>query len=473
MDDESAEGTSVNELQSLLRRELERSQPSHSETKGPNPPAKRRRRKLDLETNATANPARIKGVAEELQSAVLDKIDSGIAAGLSRKELAIQLAPIVSELITERKLNLNKVEQRDIVTVLLSEMLGLGPLDRLLCDETINDIMVNGPDMVYVERAGKLELTDVRFRDNAHVTAVATRIANRIGRRIDERTPYVDARLADGSRVNIIAPPLSLKGTAISIRKFAKRAITLDVMARQNNLSMAMQTVLTVAARCRLNILISGGTGSGKTTLLNALSHLIDPGERVITIEDAAELQLQQPHVLSLETRAPNIEGDGEVTIRDLVRNALRMRPDRIVVGEIRGPEALDMLQAMNTGHDGSLGTIHANRPRDALARLENLVGMAGINLPSRAIRTQIANAVNLILQVRRMRDGVRRVTHISEIVGMEGDIIVMQDLFTYQFDDLANGKINGRFVSGGLRPAFAERAQYYGLDRLLLEALG
>jgi pilus assembly protein CpaF len=303
--------------------------------------------------------------------------------------------------------------------------------------------------------------------------AIATRIANRVGRRIDESTPYVDARLADGSRVNIIGPPLFLGGTAISIRKFAKKAITLDVMMRQKNLSSAMAMVLNVAARCRLNILISGGTGSGKTTLLNALSQLIDPAERVVTIEDAAELQLQQPHVLTLETRAPNLEGDGEVTIRDLVKNALRMRPDRIILGEIRGAEALDLLQAMNTGHDGSLGTIHANRPRDAITRLENMVAMANVNLPARAVRSQIASAVNMIVQVSRMRDGVRRITHISEIVGLEGDTVVMQDLFTYKFIDLTNGKLNGSFVSTGLRPTFVSRAEYYGLDHVLLQAIG
>jgi pilus assembly protein CpaF len=449
--------------------------PAAAQEQPPDAPqrSRNRRRALDRETSATANPARISVVAEQVQAAVIAKIDSETAAKLSRRDLALQLKPIITETVVEHQLQLNKVEERDLLTVLLNEMLGLGPLERLLSDETVNDIMVNGPEMVYVERAGKLELTDVTFRDNQHVMAIATRIANRVGRRVDETTPYVDCRLADGSRVNIITPPLSLKGPAISIRKFSKKAITLDVMARQQNISPAMATVLSVAARCRLNILISGGTGSGKTTLLNALSHLIDPAERVITIEDAAELQLQQPHVLPLETRSPNLEGDGEVTIRDLVKNALRMRPDRIVLGEIRGAEALDMLQAMNTGHDGSLGTIHANRPRDALTRLENMVLMAGMSLPSKAIRTQIASAVNLIIQVSRMRDGIRRVTHISEIVGMEGDVITLQDLFTYEFEELKDGKIVGRFVSSRLRPAFIAQAQYCGLDNVLLQAVG
>jgi pilus assembly protein CpaF len=442
------------------------------EERSPRPRPAIRRREIDRETSATANPERIGDVAERVQASVIGKIESEIAAKLSRRELAMQLKPIISETVAEHQLQLNKVEERDLLTVLLNEMLGLGPLERLLSDESVNDIMVNGPDMVYVERAGKLELTDVKFRSNQHVMAVATRIANRVGRRVDETTPYVDCRLPDGSRVNIIAPPLSLKGPAISIRKFSKKALTLDIMTRQHNISAEMATVLSVAARCRLNILISGGTGSGKTTLLNALSQLIDPDERVITIEDAAELKLQQPHVLPLETRSPNLEGDGEVTIRDLVKNALRMRPDRIVLGEIRGGEALDMLQAMNTGHDGSLGTIHANRPRDALTRLENMVAMSGVTLPAKAVRAQIASAVNLIVQVSRMRDGVRRVTHISEITGMEGDVITMQDLFTYQYEDMQDGKIKGRFVSSGLRPAFSPQAQYFGLDKVLLQAL-
>jgi pilus assembly protein CpaF len=304
--------------------------------------------------------------------------------------------------------------------------------------------------------------------------AIATRIVTQIGRRIDESTPLVDARLADGSRVNVIVPPLAIDGPSISIRKFAKRSITLDIMARQHNMSPAMATVLKIASRCRLNVLISGGTGSGKTTLLNALSQMIDPDERVVTIEDAAELQLQQPHVVRLETRPPNLEGKGEITMRDLLKNALRMRPDRIIVGEIRGAEAMDMLQAMNTGHDGSLGTIHANRPREALSRLENMIGMAGVNLPSKAVRTQIAAAVQMIIQVSRMRDGVRRITSVMEIVGMEGDIITTQDLFTYKFEgETTDGKLAGSFISAGLRPHFTPRAEYFGLDRALLEAVG
>ncbi|MBV9154190.1 MAG: CpaF family protein, partial [Alphaproteobacteria bacterium] len=312
-----------------------------------------------------------------------------------------------------------------------------------------------------------------QFRDDQHLMNVATKIVTRVGRRIDEARPLVDARLQDGSRVNIIIPPLALDGASISIRKFSKKSITLDVMAANGSISPAMATVLKIAARCRLNILISGGTGSGKTTLLNALSRMIDSAERTVTIEDAAELQLQQPHVVRLETRTANLEGTGEITMRDLLKNALRMRPDRIIIGECRGEEALDMLQAMNTGHDGSMSTIHANTPREALTRLENMIGMSGINLPSKAVRTQIASAVHMICQVNRMRDGHRRVTHIMEVVGMEGDIITTQELFTYQFQgEGSDGKLRGSFVSSAIRPAFLPRAEYFGLDRALLEVI-
>ena len=423
---------------------------------------------------AASARANIEDAAPRIYPLVMERIDSEVATKLSRGELAQQLAGIVSEILGELKIQFNQREQRDLVTLLLNDMLGLGPLETLLADETVNDIMVNGAKQVYVERRGKLVLTDVKFRDNAHVMSIASRIVTSIGRRIDESTPLVDARLADGSRVNIIIPPLAIDGPSISIRKFSKKTIDLDVMARQSNISPDMATVLKIAARCQLNILISGGTGSGKTTLLNALSQMIDTDERIVTIEDAAELQLQQPHVVRLETRPPNLEGKGEISMRELVKNALRMRPDRIILGEIRGAEAIDMLQAMNTGHDGSLGTIHANRPREALTRLENMVGMSGINLPSRAVRTQISAAVHMILQVSRMRDGVRRVTSITEVVGMEGDIITTQELFSYKFEgEGSDGKLRGKFESSGLRPHFTPRAEYFGLDRLLLEAVG
>jgi pilus assembly protein CpaF len=428
---------------------------------------------------AAARPApqrnsNVNDAAPRIYPLILQRIDTEVAAKLQRDELARQLSDMVSEIVVEQRIQLNQSEQRQLVIVLLDDMLGLGPLEPLLADETVTDIMVNGAKQVYVERRGKLELTGVSFRDNAHVMSIATRIVTQVGRRIDESTPLVDARLQDGSRVNIIAPPLALDGPSISIRKFAKKGITLDVMARTKNISAAMGTVLKIAARSRLNILISGGTGSGKTTLLNAMSQMIDPGERIVTIEDAAELQLQQPHVVRLETRPANLEGKGEISIRDLVKNALRMRPDRIILGEIRGAEAMDMLQAMNTGHDGSLSTVHANRPREALTRLENMVGIGGVNLPSRAIRQQIAAAVHLIVQISRMRDGIRRVVSVTEIVGMEGDVITTQDLFTYQYEGQMNdGTLKGSFVSSGLRPHFMTRAEYFGLDRALLEAVG
>jgi pilus assembly protein CpaF len=420
-----------------------------------------------------ANRTAIETAKAQIQPLVLEHMDVTAAAEMPRAVFEAQLSGWVKDLLTESKIQLNFIEQRELVEILIADMLGLGPIEPLIEDETVTDIMVNGAKQVYVERRGKLELTDVRFRDDDHVMNVATKIVTRIGRRIDESQPLVDARLADGSRVNIITPPLAIDGPSISIRKFSKKTITLDVMAGQANISPQMATFLKIAARCRLNILISGGTGSGKTTLLNALSRLIDSAERTVTIEDAAELQLQQPHVVRLETRPPNLEGTGEITMRDLLRNALRMRPDRIILGEIRGAEALDVLQAMNTGHDGSMSTIHANSPREALTRLENMVGMTGINLPSRAVRTQIAAAVHLIAQVNRMRDGIRRITHIMEIVGMEGETITTQELFGFQFQgETTEGMLRGVFKSNGIRPNFLPRAEYYGLDRPLLEVI-
>lgn len=418
--------------------------------------------------------ATIDAAKREIQPGLLERIDVAKAGELPRNELAKQIGSIVSEIAAERKIRLNQSEQRDLVTILLNDMLGLGPLEPLLADDAITDIMVNGPKQVYVERKGKLELTNVTFKDNRHVQNIATRIVTRIGRRIDESSPLCDARLDDGSRVNIIIPPLAIDGPSISIRKFSKKSITLDVMTGQQNISAAMATVLKIASRSRLNVLISGGTGSGKTTLLNAMSELIDLGERIVTIEDAAELQLQQPHVVRLETRPANLEGTGEITMRDLVKNSLRMRPDRIILGEVRGSEAVDMLQAMNTGHEGSMCTVHANRPREALTRLENMVGMAGINLPSKAVRTQIADAIDLVVQISRMRDGIRRITSITEIVGMEGEVITTQELFQYEFEgEDANGTLVGTFRAAGLRPHFTPKAEYFKLGKPLLEAIG
>ncbi len=420
-----------------------------------------------------SNSSTVEDAKAIVQPLLLERIDVSAASDLPRAELARQIGEIVAEIRDEQKLRFNLSEQRDLVTTLINDMLGLGPLEPLLSDESITDIMVNGPNQVYVERKGKLELTNVQFRDNPHVLNIASRIVTGVGRRVDESSPLVDARLEDGSRVNIIIPPLAIDGPTISIRKFAKKGITLDLMTSQANVSEAMATVLKIGARSRLNILISGGTGSGKTTLLNALSQMIDNGERIVTIEDAAELQLQQPHVVRLETRPANLEGQGEVTMRDLVKNSLRMRPDRIILGEVRGSEAVDMLQAMNTGHEGSMSTIHANRPREALTRLENMIGLAGINLPSKAVRTQITAALDMIVQISRMRDGIRRITSITEVVGMEDDVITTQELFQFKFEgEDSAGKLLGRFHSAGLRPHFAPKADYFGLERMLLEAI-
>jgi pilus assembly protein CpaF len=409
-----------------------------------------------------------------VQAGVMTRIDLAAAVSLPRKELERQLESLVAELLVEHRLQLNRPEQDDLVYQIVNDMMGLGPLEPLLEDEAITDIMINGPKQIYVERAGKLDMTSVTFEDNAHLLNICNRIVSRIGRRVDESSPICDARLADGSRVNIIIPPLAIDGASVSIRKFGKRQIGFDQMVHQGNISAAMATVLRIAARCRLNLVVSGGTGSGKTTLLNALSGMIDNGERVVTIEDAAELRMQQPHVVRLETRPPNLEGNGEVNMRDLVKNALRMRPDRIILGEVRGPEAIDLLQAMNTGHDGSMGTLHSNRPREALTRLENMVTMGVASLPPKAIRSQIAGSLQMIVQISRMRDGVRRITHITEVMGMEGEVVITQDLFTYEFKgETHDGKLAGAFKSSGLRPHFLPRAAYYGLDKVLMEAMG
>jgi pilus assembly protein CpaF len=410
---------------------------------------------------------------EHIYNRLMEQIDLQTASRLPEEELRRQIVDVIGEIVIEEKLAINQLEQQMLAGQIVDDMIGLGPLEPLLKDEAVTDIMVNGPFQIYVERKGKLTLTDIQFRNNEHVMNIAQRIVTAVGRRVDESSPICDARLKDGSRVNVIAPPLSLKGCSISIRKFSKKKITLDVMAAQGNISEPVCKLLKIAGACRLNIIVSGGTGSGKTTLLNALSRMIDHGERVVTIEDAAELQLQQPHVVPLETRPKNLEGDGEITMRDLVKNALRMRPDRIILGEVRGGEAIDLLQAMNTGHDGSLGTLHANNPREALTRLENMVNMSGLKLPSHAIRHQISSAVQLIVQIQRMRDGMRRITHVTEVMGMEGDVIITQDLFTFQFQgEDEHGKLIGEFKSSGLRPNFTPQAAYFGLDKALLEII-
>lgn len=420
-----------------------------------------------------ADRAHVEAAKQKIQQLVVERMDVAAAAELPRAEFERQLTLLVLAVVAETKLQLNSSEQHDLVALLVADMLGLGPLEPLLEDDSVTDIMVNGPYSVFVERGGKLSKSGVTFRDNAHVLGIATRMVTRVGRRIDETNPLCDARLQDGSRVNVIVPPLALDGPTISIRKFSKKSITLDSMVESGNISRPMSVVLKIAARCRLNILISGGTGSGKTTMLNALSRMIDPDERTVTIEDAAELQLQQPHVVRLETRPSSLEGTGGIGMRELLKNALRMRPDRIILGEIRGAEVLDVLQAMNTGHDGSMSTLHANTPREALTRLENMVSLAGVNIPQRGLRSQIVGAVHLIIQISRMRDGVRRVTHVTELVGMEGDIITTQDLFTYHSDgEDSRGRLRGTFESGGVAPHFMPRAAYFGLDRALREAM-
>ena len=356
--------------------------------------------------------------------------------------------------------------------MLIDELLGFGPLEELLNDPDITDIMVNGPDQTYIEKKGKLTIAPIRFRDESHLFQIAQRIVNQVGRRVDQTTPLADARLKDGSRVNVIVPPLSLRGTAISIRKFSEKPITLDMLKDFGAMSDKMCTALKIAGASRMNIVISGGTGSGKTTMLNALSKMIDPGERVLTIEDAAELRLQQPHWLPLETRPPNLEGQGAITIGDLVKNALRMRPDRIILGEIRGSECFDLLAAMNTGHDGSMCTLHANSPRECLGRMENMILMGDIKIPKEAISRQIAESVDLIVQVKRLRDGSRRVTNITEVIGMEGDVIVTQEIFKFEYlDEGEDGKIIGEYRAAGLRPYTLEKARQYGFDQAFLEA--
>ena len=411
--------------------------------------------------------------ADLIRDQVLVGIDPVIAVRLTRAELTQRIDQMIAHIANTQRLLLNMHEQQTLAGELVNDMIGLGPLEPLLRDDTVSDILVNGPKMVYVERRGKLELTNVRFRNNAHVMHVAQRIASTVGRRIDESSPMLDARLLDGSRVNVLIPPLSLNGPCLSIRKFSRSILSFEKFAEIGTVSPELARVLEIAARCRLNIIVSGGTGSGKTTVLNALSHMIDPSERIITIEDAAELQLQQPHVLTLETRPANIEGQGEIVQRDLVRNALRMRPDRIIVGEVRGPEAFDMMQAMNTGHNGSMSTVHANSARDALSRIDNMILMASANLPMLAIRGQIASALDLVVQTERMRDGVRRITEVVEVVGMEGDVITLTELFTYRFTrQSADGHLEGAFVSRAVRPRFMHRLEYFGLGEAFMKAL-
>lgn len=397
---------------------------------------------------------------EELQKKILEGFEYS-----SPEDITSKLEAMALEIIQEDEVFQGNVDRRLVINELVNDITGFGPINPLLADPDVSEIMVNGPNQVYAERKGKLQLTDIKFRDNEHVMTMIEKIVAPLGRRIDESSPMVDARLPDGSRVNAIVPPLALNGPTVTIRKFAAEPFKIPDLIRFGTLTEQMATFIDACVKARLNIFISGGTGSGKTTTLNVLSSFIPNDERIITIEDAAELQLSQEHVVSLETRPPNIEGKGAITIRDLVRNSLRMRPERIIVGEVRGGEALDMLQAMNTGHDGSLATGHSNSPRDMISRLETMVLMAGMELPIRAIREQIAGALDVIIQQSRLKDGSRRITNITEVQGMEGDVIVLQDIFVFEQRGLdADGKIVGKLIPTGVRPAFFDRLENAGI---------
>ena len=397
---------------------------------------------------------------------LVQQLDSKFMETSDPASLRLRVEALVEEKIHEEKLPYSRSVRLRLVTEIADELLGYGPIEGLLRDQTITEVMVNGPKTVYIERSGKLEQTNIQFRDESHLRQIIDRIVTPLGRRIDESSPMVDARLPDGSRVNAIIPPLSLDGAALTIRKFGKHKLNADDLIKLGSITPQMVAFLAACVRIKLNVLVSGGTGSGKTTLLNVLSGFIPPGERIVTIEDAAELRLQQPHVVRLEARPANIEGKGEIRIRDLVRNCLRMRPDRIVVGECRGGESLDMLQAMNTGHDGSITTLHANTPRDGLARLETMVMMAGMDLPSRAIREQISSAIHLIVQVARLSDGTRKVTSITEVQGMEGQVVTLQDLFIFRQTGVSDeGRVQGTMESTGLMPRFMPRFAAAGID--------
>ncbi|MFO1123625.1 MAG: CpaF family protein [Hyphomicrobiales bacterium] len=407
-------------------------------------------------------------------NALIDAIDLTQLGQLDRDAARDEIRDIVNEIITLKDVVMSIAEQEELLEDICNDVLGYGPLEPLLARDDIADIMVNGANTTFIEVGGKMHKTGVRFRDNAQLLNICQRIVSQIGRRVDEASPICDARLMDGSRVNVIVPPLAIDGPTLTIRKFKKDRLKLPDLVRFGSITPEGATILEIIGRVRCNVLISGGTGSGKTTLLNCLTGYIDHDERVITCEDAAELQLQQPHVVRLETRPPNLEGEGEITMRDLVKNCLRMRPERIIVGEVRGPEAFDLLQAMNTGHDGSMGTLHANSPREAISRLESMITMGGFSLPSKTIKEMICGSIDVIVQAARLRDGSRRITHVTEVIGMEGDVIITQDLFVYEIvGEDANGKIIGRHRSTGIaRPHFWDRARYYNEERRLAEAL-
>lgn len=428
---------------------------------------------------AAANPAEVAAMDKErkrkekiselkveLHKRLLDSLNLAALETASEGSLKTEIADIASEALNEMSVSLNAADRAQLNQELYDEVMGLGPLEPLLKDESVNDILVNGPRRIFVERKGKLELTDITFKDERHLLRIIDKIVSAVGRRVDESNPYCDARLADGSRFNCMVPPVAVDGSLVSIRKFKKEKLRIDDLIKFGAFTEEMAAYLQAAVSCRLNIIVSGGTGSGKTTTLNALSSFIDNDERVLTIEDTAELQLQQVHVGRMESRPPNVEGKGAVTQRDCLRNALRMRPDRIIVGETRGEEVIDMLQAMNTGHDGSMTTIHANSARDGISRLENMVAMAGIEMPLKAVRSQIAAAVNLIVQASRLQDGSRRMVSITEITGMEGEVISMQEVFRYERLGVEpNGKIIGRFNATGVRSHYSERFRQWGFD--------
>jgi len=453
---------------SLLRR-IEKSQrPDGGGEAQPGPgaaPGPIRPRTPEIRRAPSTNHTRdaFKELKERIQDKLVAELDP--AMDVSRTdEVRRTIQDMFEQILAQENIILSRTERERLFEGIVAEILGFGPLEVLLADENISEVMVNGPDKIFVERKGKLTKTNITFESDEHVMKVIDRIVSPLGRRVDESSPYVDARLPDGSRVNAIIPPLALNGPIITIRKFEKDPLTIDDLIRFGSMSAETAEFLKACVMARLNVVVSGGTGSGKTTLLNVLSSFIPDDERIITVENAAELQLRQEHVVTLESRPPNIEGKGEVTIRDLVINTLRMRPDRVVVGECRGGETLDMLQAMNTGHDGSLTTAHANSPRDTLSRLETMCLMAGMDLPVRAIREQIASAVDLIIQQSRLRDGTRKVVNVTEVQGMEGDVIVMSDIFTFEQQGMENGKIVGRLKPTGIRPKFYERIEAAGI---------
>ena len=406
------------------------------------------------------------GLKTKIHHKLIAEIDLKAMESMSADKLRVQLSQVVGDIISNNAFPVNEQERGELIAELINEIVGLGPLEPLLADPTISEIMVNSYDTIFVERRGRLVRAPIRFTDDAHLLKIIDKIVSRVGRRIDESSPMADARLEDGSRVNAIIPPIALDGPSLSIRRFAVVPLMMQDLIVKNALTPAMAEMLSGFVKAKLNVLISGGTGSGKTTLLNILSGYIPEGERIITIEDTAELQLQQDHVVRLETRPENIEGRGEISMRALVKNSLRMRPDRIVLGEVRGSEVIDMLQAMNTGHDGSLTTVHANTPRDALSRLENLVGLGGVNLPVKALRQQIASAINIIVQASRLNDGSRKITSIHEITGMEGEVITSQEIFYYDRQGVnSDGSVQGRFRATGVRPKWAERLKAYGVN--------